>query len=215
MKFLSDWRSLFAPFRGRQAIFRASAIDPFLAPGGPNCVHYCVAVEVSKMWPLKELRRRCKSHAPRSKRVRHMSLFHHPPHFEVLGGSRDCCRRSPILRPAGPGPYLLTGSNTNYVLDTDVTVNGTAFILGGKNVTLDLNGHTVTYGNRAPVSVANGGFEQGSGRTVPGWNLTNAPDAAIGANDLLLLGQPGIEVHQPFQERVHPFRSDFDSRGQP
>ncbi|MEN6457924.1 MAG: fibronectin type III domain-containing protein [Thermoguttaceae bacterium] len=82
----------------------------------------------------------------------------------------------------GAGPYYLNASNTTYVLDTDVTVSGTAFILGGSNVTLDLNQHTVTYGNSTPVTVTNGGFEQGSGTSVPGWDLSSAPSAAIAAN---------------------------------
>ena len=93
----------------------------------------------------------------------------------------------------GPGPYVLSASNTTYVLDTDVTVPGTAFVLGGSNVTLDLNQHTVTYGNNAPVTVANGGFEQGSGQSVPGWNLTAAPGAAIAPNSYYLWGNQVLQ----------------------
>ena len=37
------------------------------------------------------------------------------------------------------------------ILDTDVTVDGTAFVYGAKDVTLDLNGHTITYDNAPPI----------------------------------------------------------------
>ncbi len=92
------------------------------------------------------------------------------------------------LAQQGAGPYLLTASDTTYILDTDVTVNGTAFVIGGKNITLDLNQHSVTYGAAAPLNVVNGGFEQGSGRNVTGWDLSAAPDAALGSNDYYLFG---------------------------
>jgi VCBS repeat-containing protein len=92
------------------------------------------------------------------------------------------------LAAQGAGPYLLTQANTNYVLQTDVTVDGTAFVVGEANITLDLNGHTVTYGNAAPVTVQNGGFELGSVRNVPGWDITNAPTAKLAPNDSYLFG---------------------------
>jgi VCBS repeat-containing protein len=93
------------------------------------------------------------------------------------------------LAAQGAGPYLLTQANTNYVLQTDVTVDGTAFVVGEANITLDLNGHTVTYGNAAPVVVNNGGFEVGSGRNVPGWDLSGAPNAAIAPNTMYMWGE--------------------------
>ncbi len=92
------------------------------------------------------------------------------------------------LAARGPGPYLLDGAGFTYVLDTDVRTEGTAFVVVAAGVTLDLNGHTVTYGDSAPLFVANGGFEEGTGRTVPGWDLGAAPAAAIAANTSLLFG---------------------------
>ncbi len=95
-------------------------------------------------------------------------------------------------------PYILGSANETYTLAQDITVDGTAFVFGGKNITLDLGGHTITYGNSTPVNVTNGGFETGSGPTVPGWDLTHAPHAAIAANtdpsrrNRLLLGQSDI-----------------------
>ncbi len=96
------------------------------------------------------------------------------------------------LAQQGPGPYILTSSNTTYVLDTDVTTEY-SFCFWWPNITLDLNGHTVTYGNSTPVSVTNGGFEQGSVRNVPGWSLTNAPHAAIAANSYYLWGNQVLQ----------------------
>ena len=88
------------------------------------------------------------------------------------------------------GPFILSASSQTYMLGTDVAVNGTAFVFGGKNITLDLNGHTITYGDRSPLTVANGGFEAGNigDTSISGWNLTNAPSAAIAANDCYFWG---------------------------
>ena len=98
-----------------------------------------------------------------------------------------------LVRRAGVRPYLLGGSNTTYVLETNVTVPGTAFFFGGSNNTLNLNGYTVTYDNAAPITVANGGFEQGSGTNVPGWNLSAAPSAAIAPNNYYLWGNQVLQ----------------------
>ena len=75
------------------------------------------------------------------------------------------------LQQHGPAPYILNQASTTYVLQTDVTSSGTALIVLNHDITLDLNGHTVTYGNSQPITVTNGGFEQGTGTNVPGWNL--------------------------------------------
>lgn len=73
----------------------------------------------------------------------------------------------------------LTQANTEYVLTRDIVANGTAFRIKASNVTLNLNGHTITYGNgggSAPVygvavetynlkdiAIVNGSIRQGSG----------------------------------------------------
>jgi parallel beta-helix repeat protein len=51
----------------------------------------------------------------------------------------------------------------------------------------------VTYDNAAPITVANGGFEQGTGRTVPGWDLSAAPSAAIAPNNFHLWGHQVLQ----------------------
>ena len=48
--------------------------------------------------------------------------------------------------------YVLDQANTTYTLATDVTTSGTAFAVGAANVTLNLNGHTLTYDNTAPIT---------------------------------------------------------------
>src|SRR5262249_45422574 len=81
-----------------------------------------------------------------------------------------------------------------YVLMTDVHTTGTAFVVGAANVTLDLHGHTATYGDSNPITVVNSGFEQGTGRTVPGWDLSAAPSAALAPNTRLLFGNQVLRL---------------------
>jgi hypothetical protein len=75
--------------------------------------------------------------------------------------------------------YVLDQANTIYTLATDVTTTGTAFVVGAANVTLNLNGHTVTYDNSAPIAVYNSNFALGSGTNVPGWNVSGARNASL------------------------------------
>jgi parallel beta helix pectate lyase-like protein len=83
------------------------------------------------------------------------------------------------VRLVGGNPIVLTQANTEYVLETNVDVPGTAFVIGAPNITLDLNGHTVTYGDLPPIQVNNGGFElAGTGGGLPGWDLSRAPTAS-------------------------------------
>jgi hypothetical protein len=74
----------------------------------------------------------------------------------------------------------LDQSNTEYVLTRAISTPGTAFTIRASNITLNLNGHTVTYGTAAAaggnsygvhmdawnvsgIIVANGAIEQGAG----------------------------------------------------
>ena len=92
------------------------------------------------------------------------------------------------LSANGPAPYILTGNCTTYRLATNVSTDGTAFVFGAAGLVLDLNGYTVTYGNASPITVANGGFESGTGTSVPNWDLSNAASAAIAANNVYAWG---------------------------
>lgn len=69
-------------------------------------------------------------------------------------------------------------SSGAYVLQNDVSSDGTCFTIKAPNVVLNLNGHTVTYDNRAPISVPNGDFESVLSGT---WDTTYAPNAARAA----------------------------------
>src|SRR5271165_467729 len=82
-----------------------------------------------------------------------------------------------LLVRSGQKPIILNRPDTIYFLTTDIRSDGTAFVVGAKNVTLDLNGHSVIYGDSPEVVVPNGGFEQGNDKVVPGWSLTKAPSS--------------------------------------
>src|SRR5262249_46160806 len=94
----------------------------------------------------------------------------------------------------GAGPYVLDLANTTYILATDIRTPGTAFVATAANIELDLNGHTVTYGDSPPVSVYNGDFEQGSGNVVPGWDVTGAPTATLVPNTSFLFGNQVLQL---------------------
>jgi hypothetical protein len=96
------------------------------------------------------------------------------------------------LAERGPGPYLLDRPGATYVLETDVATSGTAFVIAAGDVTLDLNGHTITYNNAPPIVVPNGGFEADpvGSAVVTGWELSGAPRSRIevAQNDVFLFG---------------------------
>ncbi len=77
----------------------------------------------------------------------------------------------------GSGPYYLDQAGETYVLQTDVTTDGSAFAIIAKDVVFDLNGHTVTYDNAAPISIANHSFEAGAASAADGWDFSAAPSA--------------------------------------
>ncbi|MDG2184555.1 MAG: DUF4347 domain-containing protein, partial [Mariniblastus sp.] len=81
------------------------------------------------------------------------------------------------LDAQGPGPYYLDQTGETYVLQTDVATAGSAFGIIAKDVVFDLNGHTVTYDNAAPISIVNHSFESGTGASADGWDFTAAPSA--------------------------------------
>jgi hypothetical protein len=85
-----------------------------------------------------------------------------------------------ITQTSITSPIILNQANTTYRLMNNLTATSTAFVVAAKGVTLDLNGHTVTYGTAASPTVTNGGFETGKvgDATLPAnWDLTSAPTA--------------------------------------
>ena len=81
------------------------------------------------------------------------------------------------LNAQGAGPYYLDQQGKTYVLRTDVTTDGTAFAIIARDITFDLNGHTITYGNAPPIDIVNHSFENGTGTSANGWDFSNAPNA--------------------------------------
>lgn len=77
-----------------------------------------------------------------------------------------------------PGNFDKAG--TAYVLTADIS-SATSPIFLGKDVTLDLNGHTVTYAAGGYRHVPNHGFEDG----LKGWDVSKAPGAA--AKDMTMI----------------------------
>ena len=78
--------------------------------------------------------------------------------------------------------YILDTADTEYILTDDITTPGTAFRIRASNITLNLSGHTITYGtsdssdsdsygvyadyNLSGVVIANGNVVQGNGNCV-------------------------------------------------
>ncbi len=71
-------------------------------------------------------------------------------------------------------------ASTTYVLTADIS-SATSPIFLGKDVTLDLNGHTVTYAAGGYHHVTNHSFEKG----LTGWDVSKAPDAV--AKDMTMI----------------------------
>src|SRR5208283_4038639 len=98
------------------------------------------------------------------------------------------------LTQRGAGPYVLDQPQTTYLLKTDLRVLGTAFVITAPDLVLDLGGHQVVHGDGEPLTVHNSGFEEGSGRNVPGWDLTGAPAAEMGPNTHYLFGKQVLRL---------------------
>ncbi len=68
-----------------------------------------------------------------------------------------------------------------YQLQNNVDATGTCFSIQADNITLDLNGYTVTYGDQAPITIPNGSFENGTAN----WDFSKAPDASVQAGTFI------------------------------
>ncbi len=75
------------------------------------------------------------------------------------------------------GPATLDRDGATYVLRRDVTVDGTPFTIAGDDITFDLDGHTITYGEGRSEFIPNPGFEEGRGSVPDDWDLSAAPGA--------------------------------------
>jgi hypothetical protein len=77
-----------------------------------------------------------------------------------------------VIYISEPGSYDEPGAT--FVLTQDITSERSAIFLG-KDVTLDLNGHTITYAYGDYEHIPNHGFEFG----LVGWDVSDAPKAKI------------------------------------
>jgi len=77
-----------------------------------------------------------------------------------------------VIAVSGPGNYGLAGAT--YMLTQDIECDRSAVFLG-KDVTLDLNGYTLSYADGNYEHVPNYGFEDG----LEGWDISSAPGARI------------------------------------
>ena len=96
-----------------------------------------------------------------------------------------------------PGNYAEAGKT--YVLTSDIASEGTPIYLG-KDVTLDLNGHTITYAAGPYEHVPNYGFEEG----LKGWDTSRAPGAKVVSADIRpMIGKSICELPEG-QELISP-----------
>ncbi len=77
-----------------------------------------------------------------------------------------------IIPVSEPGSYDQAGAV--YMLTKDIQSETSAVFLG-KDITLDLNGHTITFAAGNYKHVPNAGFEEG----LKGWDITKAPGAKV------------------------------------
>ncbi len=75
----------------------------------------------------------------------------------------------------------LNQASGTYVLQNDVSSAGSCFNIIAPNITLDLNGHTVTYDNNTPIIIPNGSFEDGTGSLANEWDFSQAPNTTRSA----------------------------------
>ncbi len=97
------------------------------------------------------------------------------------------------------GNYAEAGAT--YILTNDIVSEKSAIFLG-KDVTLDLNGHTITYAGGHYEHIPNSGFENG----LEGWDVSRAPGAKVVntaevhsfIGEKVLSLQPGDVVRSPY-----------------
>ena len=92
-----------------------------------------------------------------------MAQYEQPQHRPLPDGA---------IPVTGPGSYDRAGST--YMLQNDIHGERSSIFLG-KDVTLDLNGYTITYEDGNYQHVKNYGFEEG----LKGWDVSKAPGAKI------------------------------------
>ena len=85
------------------------------------------------------------------------------------------------------GPATLSNAGEYYRLTTDITTSGTAFTITANDVTLDLDGHTVTYSSGSGIQVSASNVEVKNGSIVQQGD-SNSPGIKVSAGS-------GQELH--------------------
>lgn len=108
-----------------------------------------------------------------------------------------------------PGYYGKEG--TTYMLTQDITSDKSAIFLG-KDITLDLNGYTITYADGNYEHIPNYSFEEG----LESWDISKAPGAKIEdtkvhvfIGDKILRLKAGEEITSEYVNLPLPNRSYF------
>lgn len=104
-----------------------------------------------------------------------------------------------IIPVSAPGSYDKPGAV--YKLTNDIVSERSAIFLG-KDVTLDLNGHTITYAGADYEHVPNYGFEEGIGEwdisKAPGAKVVNTAEVHAFIGDKILSLEKGDEIASPY-----------------
>lgn len=123
----------------------------------------------------------------------------------------------------GTGPYYLNQADKYYYLDTDVFVGArannptgnykqAAFYLANRNITFDLNGHTITY--EATGSIGQKGSTNGYNRcgiiSYLNWNNTekSIPNSAEAKNCIVKNGKIQISGSGPLCHGIYGYRAN-------
>ncbi|MDF9796250.1 hypothetical protein OKW21_001513 [Catalinimonas alkaloidigena] len=115
-----------------------------------------------------------------------------------------------VIPVSEPGSYGKAGAT--YMLTSDISSDRSAVFLG-KDVTLDLNGYTITYADGNYRHIPNYGFEEG----VKGWNISKAPGAKVVntadvhafIGEKLMSLEAGDEIVSPYIDLPVAHRSYF------
>lgn len=91
---------------------------------------------------------------------------------------------------------LSATADTKYILTTDLDADGTAITLSGNSgFNIDLNGHTIAYGNTSG-GLQNKGFEAGTGTTATGWDANGTGAERTATTTQFMVGSWYMHIPQ-------------------
>ena len=107
----------------------------------------------------------------------------------------------------------LAQANTLYILQNDIVADGTAFSIGASNLSFDLNGHTITYGNAGGTGVGirmsqwnKDDIEVFNGSIIQSVNVSET-DEALQWQSPIWLNNPSIRSNGHFHHLYLEYRS--------